>query len=200
MGVDQLGLAQRTAAEAIMFENIIVAVDGTSTAQRGLQLAADLAVNQDATLHIVHVVDDAFVVPMETGYMPANYAQTLSRAAREAGRALLASCEAFGRQHGVRLRTTLLSTRNHDISGQLLREATKRKADLIVLGTHGRRGLRRLLLGSDAEMVVREARVPVLLVRGSDAGGGQSVKMARKAGTPVARKATRRKDAPGAQA
>ena len=183
-----------------MFENIMVAVDGTSTAQRGLQLAADLAVNQDATLHIVHVVDDAFVVPMESGYMPANYAQSISRAARQAGRALLASCEAFGRQHGVRLRTTLLSTRNHDISGQLLREAAKRKVDLIVLGTHGRRGLRRLLLGSDAEMVVREARVPVLLVRAPDVGRGKPVKVASKTATPAARKVARRKDAPGAQA
>ena len=115
-------------------------------------------------------------------------------------RALLASCEAFGTQHGVRLRTSLLTTRDPDISGQLLREATKRKADLIVLGTHGRRGLRRLLLGSDAEMVVREARVPVLLVRATDAERGKPAKVARKMGTPAARKAARRKDAPGAQA
>ena len=46
-----------------------------------------------------------------------------------------------------------------------MREARKLRADLIVLGTHGRRGLRRLVLGSDAEQVVRTASVPVLLVR-----------------------------------
>jgi nucleotide-binding universal stress UspA family protein len=45
-------------------------------------------------------------------------------------------------------------------------EARRHHADLIVLGTHGRRGVRRIVLGSDAEQVVRAARVPVLLVRG----------------------------------
>jgi len=181
-----------------VFENIMVAVDGTTTAKRGLELAADLAVNQDATLHIVHVVDDAFIVPLEGGIMPASYAQSVSRAGREAGRALLASCEAFGKERGVRLRTTLLTTRNHDISGQLLREATKRKVDLIVLGTHGRRGLQRLLLGSDAEMVVRDARVPVLLVRATDAVGKSSG--AAKTRAALESKPVRRKDARGARA
>ena len=46
-----------------------------------------------------------------------------------------------------------------------MRDARKQRADLIVLGTHGRRGLRRLVLGSDAEAVVRTSPVPVLLVR-----------------------------------
>ena len=181
-----------------MFENIMVAVDGTSTAKRGLELAADLAVNQDATLHVVHVVDDAFVFPLEGGIMPASYAQTVGRAAREAGRALLASCEAFGKERGVRLRTTLLTTRNHDISGQLLREAAKRKVDLIVLGTHGRRGLQRLLLGSDAEMVVRDARVPVLLIRAADRIGKATG--ATKPRAAIESKPVRRKAARGARA
>jgi nucleotide-binding universal stress UspA family protein len=47
----------------------------------------------------------------------------------------------------------------------IVREAKKQRADLIVLGTHGRRGMRRLVLGSDAEQVVRMSPVPVLLVR-----------------------------------
>ncbi|HEU5178993.1 MAG TPA: universal stress protein [Burkholderiales bacterium] len=50
-------------------------------------------------------------------------------------------------------------------AGPIVREARKQRADLIVLGTHGRRGVRRLVLGSDAEQVVRTASVPVLLVR-----------------------------------
>jgi nucleotide-binding universal stress UspA family protein len=47
-----------------------------------------------------------------------------------------------------------------------LQEAENARSDLIVMGTHGRRGLRRLVLGSDAELVLRESPVPVLLVRG----------------------------------
>ena len=96
------------------------------------------------------------------------------------------------------LRTTLATTRNHDISGQLLREATKRKVDLIVLGTHGRRGLQRLLLGSDAEMVVRDSRVPVLLVRATDAVG--KAPGAAKTRAAIESKPVRRKSAPGARA
>jgi nucleotide-binding universal stress UspA family protein len=49
----------------------------------------------------------------------------------------------------------------------IVREAKKQRADLIVLGTHGRRGMRRMVMGSDAEEVVRTARVPVLLVKGA---------------------------------
>jgi hypothetical protein len=57
---------------------------------------------------------------------------------------------------------------NEFATNTILHEAKKKKADLIVLGTHGRRGIRRILLGSDAETVLRESRVPVLLVRATE--------------------------------
>jgi nucleotide-binding universal stress UspA family protein len=148
-----------------MFKNILVAVDGTPTAQRGLKLATDLAADQHATLHIVHVVDANVVLPLEGGFVPADYFQSMKGALRETGRAILDRAAAFAGDRGLQVRSVLVESTGHDVAARLLREAGKRKADLIVLGTHGRRGLRRLLLGSDAEMVLREARVPVLLVR-----------------------------------
>jgi nucleotide-binding universal stress UspA family protein len=54
------------------------------------------------------------------------------------------------------------------VSDVILREAKKWKADLIVMGTHGRRGINRMMLGSDAEMVLRNTPIPVLMVRSSD--------------------------------
>ena len=148
-----------------MFTNILVAVDGTSTSQRGLKVATELALDQNATLHVVHVVDNVMVVPMEAPYAHAAYVESMLEALRMAGSKLLAKAEAYARQRGVEVRTILSEATGNGVAAQLLREAKRRKADLIVLGTHGRRGLRRLLLGSDAEMVMREARVPVLLVR-----------------------------------
>jgi nucleotide-binding universal stress UspA family protein len=53
------------------------------------------------------------------------------------------------------------------VADVVVREAGRQRADLVVIGTHGRRGVRRLVLGSDAEQVVRASRVPVLLVRGA---------------------------------
>jgi nucleotide-binding universal stress UspA family protein len=50
------------------------------------------------------------------------------------------------------------------VADEVLREAKRWEADLIVMGTHGRRGVQRLVLGSDAEQVVRQAEIPVLLV------------------------------------
>jgi len=148
-----------------MFKNILVAIDGTTTSQRGLKTATELALDQKATLHVVHVVDNVTVVPMEAPYAQAPYIESMLEALRDTGRKLLAKAESFVRQQGVDVRTSLAESNGNGVATQLLREARRRKADLIVLGTHGRRGLRRLLLGSDAEMVLREARVPVLLVR-----------------------------------
>ena len=73
------------------------------------------------------------------------------------------------------MKPLLVETRGQTVAHAILGQAQKTKADLIVLGTHGRRGLSRVLMGSDAEAVVREARVPVLLVRARE-------RKARKAG------------------
>lgn len=59
----------------------------------------------------------------------------------------------------------LCETVGHAVADVIVEQAKKRRADLIVLGTHGRRGITRLVMGSDAEGVVRTTRMPVLLVR-----------------------------------
>jgi nucleotide-binding universal stress UspA family protein len=66
---------------------------------------------------------------------------------------------------GVAVETVLLGARGNRVADLIVKQAKKWHADLIVLGTHGRRGVARVLMGSDAEIVVRETPVPVLLVR-----------------------------------
>jgi len=86
-------------------------------------------------------------------------------ALREGGKRVLAKAQAFALKQGLKAKTILREMIGGPAAYPIVREARKLRADLIVLGTHGRRGVRRLVLGSDAEQVVRTASVPVLLVR-----------------------------------
>ncbi len=149
-----------------MFNRILVAVDGSKTADRGLKAAIDLASDQHATLYILHVIDDLSVVPpTDGGYIPAEYIDTMIASLRETGRKILARAAQAAVDRGLEAHTFLVESLGRSVAQTILLQARKHKAELIVLGTHGRRGLRRVLLGSDAENVLREARVPVLLVR-----------------------------------
>ena len=95
-------------------------------------------------------------------------------------------------QNGLRAKTVLVETVGESVADAILIQARKVRAELIVLGTHGRRGLARMLMGSDAEAVVREARVPVLLVRSP-----MATRPSRATGNPVgARPGTRAKKTP----
>jgi len=149
-----------------MFERILVALDGSTTSDAGLRAALELAVDQRATVYALHVVDDAALVPsVDAAYLPSVYLDRYYEEMREQGRATLAKAVASARSRGVECKPLLIETAGESIAHTILRQARKVRAHVIVLGTHGRRGLRRALMGSDAEDVVREANVPVLLVR-----------------------------------
>jgi nucleotide-binding universal stress UspA family protein len=149
-----------------MFKRILVAVDGTPIANRGLVTALALAKEQRATLHVVHVTDERAIVPTfdMAGYVP-DYVDAMVASLRETGRRILAKAQALASKSGQKVEPYLLETRGRGVAGAILQKARAVHADLIVMGTHGRRGMSRLVMGSDAEGVVREATVPVLLVR-----------------------------------
>jgi nucleotide-binding universal stress UspA family protein len=84
---------------------------------------------------------------------------------REVGKKALDESIALAERTGVNANTAMLDARGRHVSEAILGDAKTFGADLIVMGTHGRRGLNRLLLGSDAARVLREAPVPVLLIR-----------------------------------
>jgi nucleotide-binding universal stress UspA family protein len=152
--------------EVAMFKSILVALDGSAASNAGLKAAVQLASDQRATLVGVHVIDDAAItVNFEGGYVPPSYVDELHASLRDNGEAILAKAEAAARAAGVDMKTVLAQSRGRTIADAILGQVRKEKADAIVLGTHGRRGLARMLMGSDAEAVVRESRVPVVLVR-----------------------------------
>ena len=148
------------------YRKILVAVDGSSAATRGLREAVRLAKAQGAQLCILQVVNefDAYGV-MEGAGLGADLPAIL----RDQGRRILAKAKSVAESHAVRTTSVMRQVAGGPVADVIVREARKLGADLIVLGTHGRRGLRRIVLGSDAEQVVRTARVPVLLVRAKGA-------------------------------
>lgn len=148
-----------------MYERILVPVDGSPTSALGLAEAIKLARLTNARILLLHAVDLAVVaVSPEAGSATA----TLYDAMREGGEQVLAHAKDTVAKAGVPVETLQLDTLTARVSELVIDHARKWRADLIVIGTHGRRGVGRFLLGSDAEQIVRSAPVPVLLVRASE--------------------------------
>jgi nucleotide-binding universal stress UspA family protein len=175
----------RDAQEVSMFKRILVAVDGSAASNAGLRSAIGLAADEHASLVALHIVDDTVIaLNFEGGYLPPNYVDSFYEELRRKGRHTLDKVERIARASDLAVECVLEEAHGQTVAHVILQQARKLKADLIVLGTHGRRGLRRALMGSDAEAVVREASVPVLLVRSPE-------RAKRKARTPVALTAKR---------
>jgi nucleotide-binding universal stress UspA family protein len=147
------------------YRKILVAVDGSAASAKGLREALRLAKAEDARLFILHVVDEYPAFAALDGMMAGAPGVDLVPALREGGKRVLAKAQGFALKHKVKAKAILREMLSGPAAYPIVREARKLGADLIVLGTHGRRGVRRLVLGSDAEQVVRTAPVPVLLVR-----------------------------------
>jgi nucleotide-binding universal stress UspA family protein len=150
--------------QADVYKRIFVPIDGSSAANLGLREALQLAKQHGASVCLFYAVDDSFVTSAGVAVMSPD---ELLKGFRDAGRKILAKAEALARRSGVRARTLLGRPEAGPVADSIIREAKRYKADLIVMGTHGRRGVRRLVMGSDAEQVLRETPVPVLLVRGA---------------------------------
>lgn len=149
-----------------MYRRILVPVDGSPTSKLGLQEAIKLAKATGAKLRLVYAVND-FVI--DSDYLTPPTYELLLEGLRIDGREILEEAKQMASQAEVELTTDLIETTGR-VSELILAAAREWPADLIVMGTHGRRGLNRLVLGSDAEMVLRSAPVPVLFVRGRAEG------------------------------
>jgi len=145
-----------------MYGKILVPVDGSDTAMAGLTEAIKLAKAFGGKVRILHIVNELI---LDYAYGSGLYANTVIESMRSDGQKVLAQAEAFARQQGVEPEGVLIESIGGPAAQFIVAQAKEWPADLIVMGTHGRRGIRRLALGSDAEIVVRSAPAPVLLVR-----------------------------------
>jgi nucleotide-binding universal stress UspA family protein len=148
--------------EDFMYQRILVPIDGSDTAQRGLQEAIELARPLKATLVVLHVVDD---FPMLVEMASVIDVDAALSELRRRGEALLAEAQRAAEERGVAVQTRLLEVAGGRIAERIVSEAEANRCDLIAMGTHGRRGLPHLLLGSAAESVLRTSPLPVLLLR-----------------------------------
>jgi len=145
-----------------MYRKILVPIDGSETSKRGLTEACRLAKEQGAKLRCLFVIDQHYLTANYMGFM---YLPDLIDKLHENGKEILEEASEQGRKSGVQVESIMRESAERRVSFMILEEAKTWAADLIVMGTHGRRGLSHLALGSDAESVVRDSPVPVLLVR-----------------------------------
>ncbi|MGB9985534.1 universal stress protein [Salarchaeum japonicum] len=145
-----------------MYDRILVATDGSEPARAAVRHAVGLAAETGATLYALYVVDT------ETSWLAVSKAdvkQTLRDVGERAGDQVLADVESRASDRGVTVEAVL---REGVPDEEILVYADELDADLVVLGTHGRDGVSRRLLGSTTERVARDAGMPVLTVHTDD--------------------------------
>ena len=150
-----------------MYQRILVPVDGSETSNAGLAEAVKLAKLTGAQLRLMHVIDESPFLMSAEG-MAAVSTDVLGLL-REGGERVLVQARDMVAAQGIAVDTKLYDGIAGRLSDCVAEQVAQWRADLIVLGTHGRRGVGRMLLGSGAEQVARTATVPVLLVRSPDA-------------------------------
>ncbi len=146
-----------------MYQRILVPVDGSECAGHGLSEAIALARLTGGRIRLVHVIDEPFVAMGADGAIGAT--ADLVSIAREAAQHVLANATEEVKRAGIPVDDVLLDSFEGRLCELVVDAVRTWPADLVVIGTHGRRGVGRLLLGSDAEQILRLSPVPVLLVR-----------------------------------
>jgi nucleotide-binding universal stress UspA family protein len=149
-----------------MFKRILVPVDGSDTSTKALVAALQLAREANGRVRILHSFDElAYLSGYETGV-------DVLQIARDGAGKLLRNLMDVAKASGVPADSRLVELPGQRLGDIVAEEAQAWEADLVVVGTHGRRGVGRVLLGSGAEQVIRRAPVPVLTIRGTDGPGG----------------------------
>ncbi len=150
-----------------MYKNILVPIDGSDTARLGLDEAIGLAKSLGSRIRLVYIINE---LPLLSGDVTGTTFTRLFEQTRDYGASVLKEAQTAARAADIEVDTTLLDAPSGPAGEHIVREAVAWPADLIVCGTHGRRGIRRIVMGSDAEYVLRQSPVPVLLVRAREGG------------------------------
>jgi len=159
-----------------MYKRILVPVDGSPTSIRSLDEAIGLAKESGGTIRLIHVLDRIVFAGGET------HTGDVFGLLREVGEQILQQMKQHADVAGMEVSTWLSELQPGRVCDVVAEQAKAFDADLIVVGTHGRHGVSRLLVGSDAEQIVRVAPVPVLVVRGeASAAFRTGAEAARKA-------------------
>ena len=131
-----------------MFNRILIPTDGSKCSFKAEDVAINIAQKFDGTLVAVHVIDEKLIYPFEV--------------MEEEGNRILAEAAEKGQKQGVEVEQVLIvGNPAHDMA----KIVEKTRTDLLVIGTHGKTGLSKILMGSVAESALKSVKIPVLLVR-----------------------------------
>lgn len=150
-----------------MFKRVIVPVDGSQTSNKALTVALQMARDSGGSVRIIHVIEGSNygsnIMQIE------GFSGDAMQPIRSAAKKILDDAMALAEPFGVQTDTKLFDTVDGRLADAVGNAATEWQADLIVVGTHGRRGIGRILMGSGAEQIMRQAPIPVLVIRAQDA-------------------------------
>jgi nucleotide-binding universal stress UspA family protein len=155
-----------------LYTRILVPVDGSDTSTRALVAALQMARESGGSVRVVHVIEELAQVIAYDPY--GAYPGDLSKVLHDNGHKILTEAMNVAQSAGVSAEQQLIEAGGRRLAEAVLNEAASHKADLIVVGTHGRRGLGRVLLGSGAEQIIRLAPIPVLVIRSSELEGSRA--------------------------
>ncbi|WP_248910327.1 universal stress protein [Halocatena marina] len=142
-----------------MFDQILISTDGSKAVKPAVDTAIELAETHEASLHILYIVDQPTTVSGTGEGVPG--LDNLLDALRKKGKDATSEIAARANDRGIETTTAVRQGRPHD---DILTYANENDIDVIVIGTHGRTGVKRALLGSVTEAVVRQSEIPVLTV------------------------------------
>lgn len=149
-----------------MYKHILIAIDDSPTSRAALDEAITLARLHGATLEITHAVDESLVEAFKAHGAALVNTDDLEKSLKTGAKALLAEAHETALQAGITARSRLLAFPDTHVADQIATAVEHSGADLLVVGSHGRRGFRRFLLGSIAENLVRKIGISMLIVRG----------------------------------
>ena len=146
-----------------MFKNILIPTDGSELSQRAVRTAIELAKLHRARITGVHVIPDYHLLIAYEGAFDPVTEERIEEEAKARAENYLAFVRKSAEDGGVAC-DTVCETSDHPYDA-ILKTADARKCDLIVMTSHGRKGIAAVLLGSETRKVLTHARIPVLIVR-----------------------------------
>jgi nucleotide-binding universal stress UspA family protein len=146
-----------------MYKQILCPIDGSPTSNCGMNEAIQLAKNQHAKLRFFHVIDMYFPMFDGIGDFSVVYIDDILR---KNAKKVIKKAEMAANKAGVNAESKIVEAIGARVSKYVLEQIDEWPADLVVMGTHGLRGFQRMVMGSDAETIVHNSPIPVMLVKG----------------------------------
>jgi nucleotide-binding universal stress UspA family protein len=147
-----------------MYQKILVATDGSTLSKKAVRSAIELATSLDAELMALYVVPRYPISYFEGGITVST--QDIARTEKqwaEEGQAVVDAVEQAAQAKGVKAKGVV--SKSDLVAESIMATAKKHKCDLIVMASHGRKGFKRILLGSETQHVLTHSAVPVLVLR-----------------------------------